>query len=62
MKYDIKCTNCGKFIKYTDLEKCKRSFVPNSDVSYEEDLTHCIKCTIELGKPVPRQTVNMLFV
>lgn len=57
MKYDIKCDCCGKFISQTELSDPKSSylFVPDSDVSYEEQRYRCVMCTSVYGEPVSSQ-------
>ena len=57
MKYNIRCDNCGQFISYKSIEQNKVShiFIPDSDVSYEENIWRCEKCTMVHGKPVTNQ-------
>lgn len=57
MTHVPKCNSCGKFIKYSDISSglCASLFIPDSDVSYEEDLVHCKTCTEKYGKPISLQ-------
>ena len=57
IKYDVKCDNCGRFIKYEDIGSGNATlmFIPDSDVSHEEIKFRCPKCTIKLGKPISNQ-------
>jgi ribosomal protein L37E len=58
-KYDIKCDRCGRFIPYKQL--CKdgggsSAFIPDSDVSYEEQIDRCASCTEKHGMATPYQS------
>lgn len=56
--YDIKCDCCGKFIAYKELGKgggASSLFIPDSDVSREELVNRCAKCTDKNGKPISQQ-------
>lgn len=55
--YHLRCDTCGKFMK--DGPGTSGCFVPSSDVSYEENILQCKKCTEKYGKPVPMQNVNL---
>lgn len=58
-RYDIKCDCCGKFIPYSQLQDgggASHAFVPDSDVSYEEDKYRCNKCTEKHGICHPSQS------
>jgi hypothetical protein len=60
----FKCDNCGKFIPYSQLNEgggASSCFVPDSDVSYEEEKFRCKKCTEEHGKTIPSQSVNINY-
>jgi len=62
LDYPFKCCSCGKFIKYSEMEKnggASWCFVPMSDVSYEEDKRQCRKCTEKHGAPIPMQSVKV---
>jgi len=53
----LRCDTCGKFII---LEAAKSFvFVPESDVTYEENLIQCVSCTNRLGPIIPKQSVNL---
>lgn len=59
MKYDIKCDCCGRFISYKQLELdggASSAFVPDSDVSYEENIFRCKSCTETKGMATPYQS------
>lgn len=60
MKYDIRCSNCGKFISWKTLEKgtSSQTFIPDSLISYEEIKYHCERCTKKYGRPIPNQFVK----
>ena len=60
MKYSIKCNSCKRFIKYSDILNglCASLFIPDSDVSYEEDLIHCKICTEKYGEPISHQQIR----
>lgn len=58
----MNCNGCGKFIAYRELQKGgggSWAYVPDSHLSYEENLVHCKKCTETKGEPTPSQLVNL---
>jgi uncharacterized protein with PIN domain len=60
--FDIKtskqrCDSCGKFMKCKE-KGSSHFFVPDSYVSYEENLDYCKKCTEKHGYPTSLQSVN----
>jgi len=60
--WTIQCDNCGKFVSHGELKKnggASWVFVPDSDVSYEENKTYCKKCTKKVGRPYPSQSVRV---
>jgi hypothetical protein len=62
MSYDInserlRCDRCGKYMKREIGSSWV--FVPDSQISIEEDVGYCKACTKKHGKPVPWQTVNI---
>lgn len=59
MKYDFKCDLCGRFINRKEFEPnggASYSFVPDSDVSREENNYRCKKCTELQGQSHPHQS------
>ena len=52
----LQCDKCGKFM--TQLDGSSWVFVPDSEVSYEENKTRCVSCTQKYGVPIPNQNVN----
>ena len=58
----IKCDRCGRFISYKELEQgggSSQCFIPDSEISYEEDGYRCKKCTNLYGKIRPSQFGNI---
>lgn len=60
-RYDIKCDYCGKFVKASEI--CEggggsRGFVPDSEVTREEHVFRCKKCTESHGKVQTYQMIN----
>lgn len=65
LRPNIKCNSCGRFIAYKELGEhggSSSAFIPSSEVSYEEQLWHCKKCTKEHGAPIPMQSCNLSVV
>lgn len=59
--YILLCDTCGKITSFKEMKKGgggSWKFVPESDVSTEEDLFRCKKCTDRMGKPIPYQMVK----
>lgn len=54
----LKCDVCGKYMKYQEPGSAW-AFVPESDISREEDIEQCKKCTDKWGVPIPFQSVNL---
>lgn len=51
-KWDIQCDSCGRFILGSELDKgggASSVFIPDSEVSQEENRFRCKKCTEEKG-------------
>lgn len=58
MENNLKCDSCGRFVSYNNIyikNKGSYLFVPDSDVSYEEEIHRCETCTNKYGKPVSNQ-------
>lgn len=56
----LTCDTCGKITSFEETSEGgggSWKFVPESDVSYEEDAFRCKKCTEKLGKIMPYQNV-----
>ena len=54
------CQRCGRFLSYKEMHKgggASWVFVPDSDVSYEEDRWQCRRCTEKYGPDWPLQRV-----
>lgn len=56
--YTPKCDSCGRFFSYNQ-PGSSWVFVPDSDISYEENKVRCRECTERHGRPIPLQTVNI---
>jgi hypothetical protein len=58
--YVLLCDTCGKITSFKDMEKGGGSwkFIPESDVSTEETLFRCKKCTDRYGNPASHQAVK----
>lgn len=52
------CDCCGRFVS-TLTPGTSWKFVPESDVSYEEDAARCKPCTDKWGPPQPVQRVRV---
>lgn len=56
-----RCVTCGHFLSYKEMDKgggASWVFVPDSDISYEENYWQCKKCTDKHGIIVPVQYVK----
>jgi hypothetical protein len=51
-----RCDTCGKFMVQSP--GCSFVFVPDSDLTYEENLIQCNNCTSKHGLILPSQSVN----
>ena len=54
----LRCEGCGKFMKH-QVKGSSWCFVPDSDVSFEENKEYCVACTKKYGPPIPEQSVNI---
>lgn len=54
----VRCDTCGKFMQYMQ-KGSSWAFVPSSDISYEENIEQCAKCTKKYGRPIPFQNVRL---
>jgi len=48
----VRCDTCGKFMKWME-EGSSWCFVPDSDISYEEQKEQCKRCTEKYGHILP---------
>ncbi len=58
----IRCAGCGQFVAYREVEtggNASYAYVPDSALTYEEELIHCPDCTVLHGPPVPQQSVAL---
>ena len=57
--HTFNCDTCGQFIPYSHLQMGgggSNCFVPDSDVSQEENVFRCRPCTEKHGAPLPNQS------
>ena len=52
------CDRCGHFLN-PKTKGTSSFFVPDSDVSYEENIFRCVKCTEKYGAAIGSQSVNL---
>lgn len=60
----IKCITCGKFLSNKEMQDgggASWVYVPDTDLSYEENYWKCKRCTTRTGRLLPKQCVSLEF-